>query len=115
MFATNSSCSAFHCGTLPFPAEASARESAGGFFGTSLGRHVVAVSASSSFSTSFSFDAKRWETEIAAALQSAEIKERFDKLGIRPGALGMEGYTALIRSELPRWRAVIAAGNIRAD
>ena len=63
MFATNSSCSAFHCGTLPFPAEASARESAGGFFGTSLGRHVVAVSASSSFSTSFSFDATRWETE----------------------------------------------------
>ncbi|NQW52448.1 MAG: tripartite tricarboxylate transporter substrate binding protein [Rhodospirillales bacterium] len=59
--------------------------------------------------------AKRWETEIAAALQSAEIKERFDKLGIRPGALGMEGYTALIRSELPRWRAVIAAGKIRAD
>lgn len=53
--------------------------------------------------------------EIAAALQSAEIKERFDKLGIRPGTLGAEGYTALIRSELPRWREVIKEGNIRAD
>lgn len=59
--------------------------------------------------------AKRWEVEIAAALQSAEIKERFDKLGIRPGTLGSEGYTALIAKELPRWREVIKAGNIRAD
>ena len=59
--------------------------------------------------------AKRWETEIAAALQSAEIKERFEKLGIRPGTLGSQGYTALIATELPRWREVIKAGNIRAD
>jgi tripartite-type tricarboxylate transporter receptor subunit TctC len=59
--------------------------------------------------------AKRWEVEIAAALQSAEIKDRFDKLGIRPGTLGSEGYTALIAKELPRWREVIKAGNIRAD
>lgn len=59
--------------------------------------------------------AKRWEVEIAAALQSAVIKERFDKLGIRPGTLGAAGYTALIQAELPRWREVIKAGNIRAD
>jgi len=58
---------------------------------------------------------KRWETEIAAALQSAQIKERFDKLGIRPGTLDAAGYTALIKAELPRWREVIKAGNIRAD
>ncbi len=59
--------------------------------------------------------AKRWEVEIAAALQSAEIKERFDKLGIRPGTLGSQGFTALIAKELPRWREVIREGNIRAD
>ena len=53
--------------------------------------------------------AKRWETEIGAALQSAEIKERFAKIGVRPGTLGAEGYTALIRSELTRWREVIRA------
>jgi len=58
---------------------------------------------------------KRWETEIAAALQSSQIKERFDKLGIRPGTLDGAGYTSLIRAELPRWREVIKAGNIRAD
>ncbi len=59
--------------------------------------------------------AKRWEVEIAAALQSAEIKAHFDRIGIRPGTLGSEAYTALIRSELARWREVIRAGNIRAD
>lgn len=59
--------------------------------------------------------AKRWEAEIAGALQSAEIKGQFDRLGIRPGTLGAEGYTALVRSELGRWREVIRAANIRAD
>jgi tripartite-type tricarboxylate transporter receptor subunit TctC len=59
--------------------------------------------------------AKRWETEIGAALQSAEVKEKFAKIGVRPGTLGAEGYTALIRSELTRWREVITAANIRAD
>ena len=59
--------------------------------------------------------AKRWEVEIAAALQSDQIKGHFDRIGIRPGTLGSEAYTALIRSELARWREVIRAGNIRAD
>ena len=59
--------------------------------------------------------AKRWEVEIAAALQSDQIKGHFDRIGIRPGPLGSEAYTALIRSELARWREVIRVGNIRAD
>jgi tripartite-type tricarboxylate transporter receptor subunit TctC len=59
--------------------------------------------------------AKRWEVEIAAALQSAEIKAHFDRIGIRPGTLGSDAYTALVRSELARWREVIRAENIRAD
>ena len=44
-----------------------------------------------------------------------QIKAHFDRIGIRPGTLGPEAYTALIRSELARWREVIRAGNIRAD
>ena len=28
--------------------------------------------------------AKRWETEIATALQSAEVKEKFAKIGVGP-------------------------------
>ena len=59
--------------------------------------------------------AKRWETEIAAALQSAQVKEAFAKIGVRPGTFGAAGYTDLIRSELVRWKEVIRAGNIRAD
>jgi len=59
--------------------------------------------------------AKRWETEIQTALKSDEVKEKFAKIGVRPGTMGAEAYTALIRSELDRWREVIRAGNIRAD
>ena len=57
----------------------------------------------------------RWESETGAALQSAQVKEAFAKIGVRPGTLGSSGYTDLIRGELARWKEVIAAGNIRAD
>jgi len=59
--------------------------------------------------------ALRWETEIAAALQSAQVREAFAKIGVKPGTLGAAGYTDLIKSELGRWKEVIRAGNIRAD
>jgi tripartite-type tricarboxylate transporter receptor subunit TctC len=59
--------------------------------------------------------ALRWETEIATALQSAQVREAFAKIGVRPGTLGAAAYTDLIRSELARWKEVIRAGNIRAD
>ena len=59
--------------------------------------------------------AQRWETEIATALQSAQVKEAFARIGVRPGTLGAAGYTDLIRGELVRWKEVIRVGNIRAD
>jgi tripartite-type tricarboxylate transporter receptor subunit TctC len=59
--------------------------------------------------------AKRWETELQTALRSDDVKAKFDKIGVRPGTMGAEAYTALIRSELDRWREIIRAGNIRAD
>ncbi|BDG74751.1 Bug family tripartite tricarboxylate transporter substrate binding protein [Roseomonas fluvialis] len=59
--------------------------------------------------------AARWENEIAAALASPQVRERFAGIGVRPGTLGAAAYTALIREELTRWREVIRAGNIRAD
>ncbi len=58
---------------------------------------------------------QRWESETGTALQSAQVKESFGKIGVRPGTLGSSGYTDLIRGELVRWKEVIAAGNIRAD
>jgi tripartite-type tricarboxylate transporter receptor subunit TctC len=59
--------------------------------------------------------AKRWESEIAAALQSPQVKEAFAKIGVRPGTMGSAAYTDLIKGELVRWKDVIVAGNIRAD
>lgn len=59
--------------------------------------------------------AKRWESEIATALQSAQVKEAFAKIGVRPGTLGAAGYADLVKSELVRWKGVIQAGGIRAD
>ena len=59
--------------------------------------------------------ALRGKTEIATALQSAQVREAFARIGVRPGTLDAGGYTDLIRGELGRWREVIRAGNIRAD
>jgi tripartite-type tricarboxylate transporter receptor subunit TctC len=59
--------------------------------------------------------ALRWETEIATALQSAQVREAFAKIGVRPGTLGAVAYTDFIRSELARWKEVIRVDNIRAD
>jgi tripartite-type tricarboxylate transporter receptor subunit TctC len=57
----------------------------------------------------------RWSAELATALASPEVIERFGRIGVRPGALGAEGYTTLIREELAKWREVIRAGNIKVD
>lgn len=59
--------------------------------------------------------ALRWETEIATALQSGQVREAFAKIGVRPGTLGAAGYTDLIKGELVRWKEVIRAANVRAD
>ncbi len=57
----------------------------------------------------------RWEQEIAGALGSEAVKQRFAGIGVVPGTMGRQAYTALIREELGRWREVIRAGNITAD
>ncbi|NCY26715.1 MAG: hypothetical protein EBX37_18360 [Alphaproteobacteria bacterium] len=57
----------------------------------------------------------RWDAELAALLADAGVVERFAAIGVRPGRLGPAEYTALVRAELERWRAVIQAGNITAD
>ncbi len=59
--------------------------------------------------------AARWDATIAAALETPAIRERFAAIGVVPGRMGPADYTALIQAELARWKAVIQAGNIRAD
>lgn len=57
----------------------------------------------------------RWNTEIGTALADPGVIERFAGIGVVPGTMGPEQYTALIRGELDRWREVIRTGNIVAD
>ncbi len=57
----------------------------------------------------------RWNTELAAQLADPGVVERFATIGVRPGTGGPAEYTALVRSELDRWRMVIQAGRITAD
>lgn len=59
--------------------------------------------------------AERWRAAIAEALASDQVKARFASIGVRPGTGGPAEYTALVRSELARWREVIRAGNISVD
>ena len=55
--------------------------------------------------------AKRWETRSAAALKSDEVKEKFAKIGVRPGTLGAEG---LYRADPQRARP-LARGHPRGE
>jgi tripartite-type tricarboxylate transporter receptor subunit TctC len=57
----------------------------------------------------------RWRAVIGAALAAPALRERFAAIGVRPGTMGPEEYTAFIRAELDRWREVVRAANIRAD
>lgn len=57
----------------------------------------------------------RWERQISTALQSGQVTAAFAKIGVRPGTLGPEGYTNLIKGELARWKVVIREANIKAD
>ena len=59
--------------------------------------------------------ADRWVAEIGDALRTGTVRDRFARIGVTPGALAREGYTVLVRSELDRWRPVIAEAGIRAD
>lgn len=59
--------------------------------------------------------AARWSTEIGTLLADPLVVQRFGAIGVLPGRLGPADYTALVRSELSRWRAVIATGQITAD
>lgn len=55
----------------------------------------------------------RIQGEIARALQSADIKERFFKDGIEPVGSTPEQFAAHIRSERVKWEKVVAAAGIK--
>jgi len=53
--------------------------------------------------------------EIAKALASADIKERFATLGFVPVGSSPEELAALIKSDTDTWSKVIRAGNLKSD
>ena len=57
----------------------------------------------------------RYNTEIAKALQTASVKEKFTQLGIEGVASTPEKLRDFIQSEAVRWGKVIKDGNIKVD
>jgi tripartite-type tricarboxylate transporter receptor subunit TctC len=53
--------------------------------------------------------------EIAAALGSTEVRERFGALALDINPASVDDFRALIESELRRWKEVVAQTNIRIE
>lgn len=53
--------------------------------------------------------------EIAKALTSPDIKERFAVMGFAPVASSPEEFASLIRSDMDKWGQVIRAANLKPD
>jgi len=57
----------------------------------------------------------RLNTEMVKILTSAEVKERFAKLGVDVAAGSPEQFASFLRSEVDRWAKVIQEAGIKAD
>ena len=57
----------------------------------------------------------RLHAEIAALLQTSEVRERFGVLGIEPVGNTPEEFAAQIRADLARWGPVVKQANIRIE
>jgi tripartite-type tricarboxylate transporter receptor subunit TctC len=53
--------------------------------------------------------------ELAKALASPDIKERFAQVGFTPVGNSPEEFAALLRSDTENWSKVIRAGNLKPD
>jgi len=58
---------------------------------------------------------KRLNEGLQAVLKAPEVIRKLDELGAVPAGGPPSELTALLRSELPKWRDVIRAGNIRPE
>ena len=58
---------------------------------------------------------QRLNTEVVKILLSAEIKERFGKMGVDVVAGSPEQFSQLLKSEVARWAKVIQDAGIKAD
>lgn len=58
---------------------------------------------------------QRLQREAAAAVQSADVRDRFAGQGAEPVGGTPEALTALIRSETEKWKRVIDNGHVKAE
>ena len=58
---------------------------------------------------------ERLQSEIAAVLQTPEVKERYAVLGIDPVGNKPDEFAAQIRADLARWEPVVKRANIRIE
>jgi tripartite-type tricarboxylate transporter receptor subunit TctC len=58
---------------------------------------------------------QRLNTEIVKVLTSAEVKERFGRLGVDVVAGTPEQFSQFLKSEVARWAKVVQDANIKAD
>jgi len=58
---------------------------------------------------------RRLNGEISAILALADVKEILARQGLSPAGGEPERLSSLVRTELERWRRVIAQAKIRAD
>jgi len=58
---------------------------------------------------------ERLATALRAAVRTPEVAERLQQQGVEPVGSTSEQFRALIAREIPQWREVISAANIRAE
>jgi tripartite-type tricarboxylate transporter receptor subunit TctC len=57
----------------------------------------------------------RLNTEMVKILTSAEVKERFARLGVDVAAGSPEQFASFLKGEVDRWAKVIREAGIKAD
>jgi tripartite-type tricarboxylate transporter receptor subunit TctC len=57
----------------------------------------------------------RLSTETAKALQNADIREKFAAQGVDPVSSTPDQFAAMMKSEIEKWRKVIAAAGTKLE
>jgi len=55
----------------------------------------------------------RLSMEIRSILQSTELKQRFEKLGVSPGVMSQSEFAAYVDEEIKQWAYVVAQEKIQ--
>jgi tripartite-type tricarboxylate transporter receptor subunit TctC len=58
---------------------------------------------------------ERLYREFSKVLQTSDIKQRFEQLGITPSGMAPADFAEFQRQEIAKWSAVIKAANITVD